>query len=243
MLKKYIKSINIGNVCLKNNIFLAPMAGVTDLSFRYICNKYGIGAGVSEMISAKGLIYNDKKTIKLMEMYIGESPKIIQIFGNDEEILKKVVIKLNNLNSVDIIDFNLGCPAPKIIKNGEGAALLKDINKVESVISAIMSVAKKPVTVKMRTGYMAKDVIAIDVARICEKYGVSAITVHGRSKEDYYFGEVNLEVIKKVKQSVKIPVIGNGDIVDIESAKNMFKHTGVDAIMIGRAAMRESLDL
>lgn len=243
MLKKYIKEINIGNIHLKNNVFLAPMAGVTDLPFRYICSKFGALNSVTEMVSAKALIYNDKKTYEIMDMYEGEYPRIVQIFGSDEQVLKEVVLKLNDMESVDIIDFNLGCPAPKVVKNGDGSRLLEDMKKVESVISAIMSVAKKPVTVKTRTGYTSKDITVISVAKICEKYSVSAITVHGRNREDYYSGKVDVDIIKKVKESVKIPVIANGDIIDLESAEKMFEYTGADGIMIGRAAMRKSLDI
>lgn len=237
MINKYIKEICIGNVKLKNNVLLAPMAGVTDVNFRYICNRYNPGAMETEMVSAKGLVYKDEKTQKILDTFDTEYPRIIQIFGSDEEILKQAVLKLNEMDTVDIIDFNLGCPAPKITKNGDGAALLKDLNKVENIIKAIMSVATKPVMVKTRVGYNKGTITAIDVAKLCEKYGVAAITIHGRTKEDYYTGTVDLDTIKKVKESVDILVIGNGDIVDVLSAEKMFEYTGVDAIMIGRASL------
>ena len=166
----------------------------------------------------------------------GENPKIVQIFGSEADVLMEVVERLNNNSDVDIIDFNLGCPAHKVVKNGDGSELLKDLGKVEYLISSIMSVAKKPVTVKTRAGYDANRITAVDVAKICEKYGVSAITIHGRTKAQGYTGKADLEIIKKVKESVTIPVIGNGDVVDIESACIMFEKTGADAIMIGRAA-------
>lgn len=238
MIKKYIKGLSIGGIYLKNNVFLAPMAGVTDVSFRYICSKFNVGAKVTEMISAKGLMYNDKKTLKLMEMHDNEFPRIVQIFGSEEEVLKQTIMKINKLDYVDIIDFNIGCPAPKVVKNGDGAELLLNVDKIESLITQMMSVTQKPITVKMRIGYTSNNIVAIDVAKICEKCGIAAITIHGRTKQDLYTGKVNLDVIKKVKESVNIPVIGNGDIIDINSAIEMFEYTKVDAIMIGRASMR-----
>lgn len=238
MLKEYIKSIKIGNLEVKNNVFLAPMAGVTDVVFRYICNKYGgVVYTPTEMVSTKGLVYNDKKTHKIMDGYQGEYPRVVQIFGSDVEVLKKVVEKFNQDKSIDIIDFNMGCPAPKVVKNGDGSELLKDLDKAEKIISGIMSVAKKPVTVKTRLGYDRNHLTAIKVAKMCEKYGVSLITIHGRTKDEYYQGTADIEEIKKVKDAVKIPVIGNGDITGIDSAKSMFEYTKVDGIMIGRAAL------
>ena len=234
---EYIKELKIGNFVLKNNVILAPMVGVTDLPFRRICRKYGVGATISEMVSAKGLIYKDKKTHKIMDMDEDEYPKIVQIFGSDVEVLKQVVEKLNNLDTVDIIDFNMGCPATKVVKNGDGSKLLEDLDKVEEIIKGIMEVSKKPITVKTRLGYTRKEMTAVKVAKMCEKYGVAAITIHGRYKEDYFTGKVDLDGIKLVKEAVSIPVIGNGDIVDSKSAKEMFEYTGVDGIMIGRAVL------
>ncbi len=232
-----IKEVKIGNITVPNNVFLAPMAGVTDLPFRYICHKYGgVCYAPTEMVSAKGLIYQDKKTHKIMDMYENESPKVVQIFGSDPEVLKKVVEKLNKSEDVDIIDINMGCPAPKIVKNGDGSKLLENLDKVEEIIREVMSVAIKPVTIKTRKGYYTDKPTAIEVAKLCEKYGVSAVCIHGRSKEEYYSGTADLDVIREVKNSVSIPVIANGDITSLEKAEEVFHYTGADAIMVGRAA-------
>lgn len=235
---EYIKEIKIGDIKVKNNVFLAPMAGVTDMPFRYICNKYGkVDYMPTEMVSTKGLIYKDFKTHKIMDMFDYENPKVVQIFGSDIEIIKEVVLRLNENKNVDIIDFNMGCPAPKVVKNGDGSELLKDLNKVEEIIKVLTTYSKKPVTIKTRTGLTDDEITVYEVAKLCEKYNVAALTVHGRTKKQAYTGSANLEIIKKVKESVKIPVIGNGDVVDINSAKVMFEKTGVDGIMIGRAAL------
>lgn len=236
-MENLVKEIKIGNVVVPNNVFLAPMAGVTDLPFRYICHKYGgVVYAPTEMVSAKGLVYQDKKTHKIMDMYEGESPKVVQIFGSEPDILKQVVERLNASDDVDIIDINMGCPAPKIVKNGDGSKLLENLDKVEEIICAVMSVAAKPVTIKTRKGYYKDKPTAVEVARICEKYGVSAICIHGRSKEEYYAGVADWDIIKEVKRTVSIPVIANGDVTSLEKAKEMFEYTGADAIMVGRAA-------
>ncbi|MBR5228043.1 MAG: tRNA dihydrouridine synthase DusB [Clostridia bacterium] len=229
--------MKIGDITLKNNVFLAPMAGVTDLPFRYICNKYGgVEYTPTEMVSAKGLVYNDKKTHKIMDGYIGENPRVIQIFGSEPEVLKEVVLRLNEYQDVDIIDINMGCPAPKIVKNGDGSKLLENLEKVEEIIKTVTEVSKKPITIKTRKGYYKDKPTAIQVAKICEKYKVAAICIHGRSKEEYYGGKADWDIIKEVKENVTIPVIANGDVMDIASAKEILEYTKADAIMIGRAA-------
>jgi len=236
-MNKYVKEINIGNVKLKNNIFLAPMAGITDLPFRYICKKFNPGLMCTEMVSAKGLVYEDIKTNKMLTLLENERPSCVQIFGSDKEDIKKAIEKLNSIEEIDIIDINMGCPAPKVTKNGDGSALLKDLDKIDEILKVATKVSKKPITVKFRIGYYKNQNIAVEVAKICEKNNVSAITVHGRTKEQMYTGKNDLDAIKAVKEAVGIPVIGNGDITDIESAKHMFEYTGVDGIMIARGAM------
>lgn len=236
-MNEYIKEINIGNVKIKNNVFLAPMAGITDLPFRYICKKFKPGLMYTEMVSAKGLVYEDIKTNKLLTLLKDERPSAVQIFGSEIEDIKGAIEKLNEIEEIDIIDINMGCPAPKVTKNGDGSALLKDLDKIDRITKVAVETSKKPVTVKFRIGYSKNDNVAVEVAKICEKNGISAITVHGRTKEQMYTGINNLDAIKKVKEAVSIPVIGNGDIVDIASARKMFEYTKVDGIMIARGAM------
>ena len=216
-LKDYIKKIKIGDITVKYNVFLAPMAGVTDLPFRYICSKYGgVVYTQTEMVSTKGLVYRDKKTHKIMDMYEGENPKVIQIFGSEVDVIKKVVEKLNENDNVDIIDFNMGCPAPKVVKNGDGSELLKDLNKVEEIIKVLTSTSKKPVTIKTRLGYNNDILTAVKVAKLCEKYGVKMLTIHGRTKEQLYTGKANLDKIKESRfnsLSLKSPLfLGNTPI-------------------------------
>ena len=231
----YLKKLKIGNVELENNIILAPMAGITDLPFRVICKEYGAGLVCTEMVSSRALFYSDEKTKKLLNTNNEKRPISFQIFGSDEETFEFSANYLNNI--ADIIDINMGCPAPKVVKNGDGSKLLLDLEKAEKLIKAVVKNAKVPVTLKIRKGWDKEHIVATKVAQIAEKNGISAITVHGRTRTEFFSGEVDLDIIKKVKESVNIPVIGNGNIVDEKSARKMFEYTGVDGIMIGRGAL------
>lgn len=231
----YLKELNIGNVKCKNNIFLAPMAGITDLPFRLICEKFEPGLVVTEMVSSKALLYNDEKTKKLLNVDGEKRPISMQIFGSDEEAMAYGAKYVSSL--ADIVDINMGCPAPKVTKNGDGSKLLLDLDKAERVIDSVVKNSIKPVTLKIRLGWDNEHIVATEVAKLAETLGVSAIIVHGRTRDEYYSGKANLDEIRKVKEAVNIPVIGNGDIVDEETAKAMFEKTGVDGVMIGRAAI------
>ena len=228
----YIKKLKIGNVELENNLILAPMAGITDLPFRIICKEFGAGMVCTEMVSAKAIFYNDKKTLKLLNTEGEKRPISFQIFGSDEESMGYAAKYISEF--ADILDINMGCPAPKVVKNGDGSKLLLDLEKARNIIKVVVKNSKVPVTLKIRLGWDKDHIVATDIAKIAEEEGISAITVHGRTRTEFYSGSANLDIIKKVKQSVKIPVIGNGDIIDEDSAENMFKYTGVDGIMIGR---------
>ena len=238
MLEKYIKKLNIGTVEVKNNVFLGPMAGVTDIAFRTICRKFGPpGLTFTEMASSKAMEFNSKKTEDILKIPKEERPSAVQIFGSNSETIKNTILKLNDIEDIDIIDITMGCPAPKLVKNGDGAGLLLDLNNIDKILKEAVKVSKKPITVKTRKGFNNSKITAVDVAKICENNGVKMITIHGRTREEYYSGKADLDIIAKVKQSVKIPVIGNGDIVDVNSALNMFLKTHVDGIMISRGAM------
>lgn len=230
----YLKKLKIGNVELKNNIILAPMAGITDLPFRMICKKFNPGLVCTEMISSKAIFYNDSKTKKLMNTKGEKRPVSFQIFGSDTQTMGFASKYISQF--ADIIDINMGCPAPKVVKNGDGSKLLLNLEEAEEIIKSVVEGSSVPVTLKIRKGWDYNNIVAVQIAQIAERAGVSAITVHGRTRSEFYTGKVDLDIIKQVKASVGIPVIGNGDIIDEESALKMFGYTGVDGIMVGRGA-------
>lgn len=232
----YLHKLKIKNVELENNIFLAPMAGITDLPFRLICKEFRPGLVFTEMISSKGIFYNDEKTIKLMNMEGEKRPVAVQIFGSDLETIEYATKYVSKY--ADIIDINMGCPAPKVVKNGDGSRLLLNLELIGKIVeTAVKNSNGIPISVKIRKGWDKENIVAIEAAKIIESAGASMLTIHGRTRDEYYSGNVDLEIIKRVKESVNIPVIGNGDIIDENSAIRMFEYTGVDGIMIGRGSL------
>lgn len=230
--------MKIGNVELKNNVFLAPMAGVTDLAFRIICREMGAGLVVTEMVSAKAMYYNDEKTDELTIIDERERPIALQIFGSDPMIMANIVEnKLNKRCDIDIIDINMGCPAPKIVKNGDGCALMKDPKLVKEIVTNVVKASNKPVTVKFRMGWDEKNINGEDIAKISEDAGASALTIHARTRDMFYSGEADWSFIKRIKESVSIPVIGNGDVFEPEDGLRLLKETKCDGIAIGRGSM------
>lgn len=221
----------------KNSILLAPMAGITDSAFRKICKKYGADVTVSEMISSKGIYYRDKKTSSLMHYTAQEEPIIIQIFGNDSECMKNAAEYINLHSTPAAVDINMGCPAPKIFQNGDGCALMKDPDKAYKIIRSVKQVSTFPVSVKFRSGIDSEHINAVEFAKMCQSAGADFITVHGRTRSQFYSGKSDIEIIKSVVSGVSIPVIANGDITDAVSAKHMLDYTGAYGIMIGRAAL------
>ncbi|HIQ75107.1 MAG TPA: tRNA dihydrouridine synthase DusB [Candidatus Cottocaccamicrobium excrementipullorum] len=227
--------LKIGNVVLDNNLILAPMAGVTDLPYRLICREMGCGMVVTEMVSAKAILYRNKNTKALLEVKEEERPAAVQLFGSDPDILGEIAAQIEE-GPYDMIDLNMGCPVPKIVNNGEGSALMKDPKKVEKILSSMVRHVKKPVTVKFRKGFTEETANAVEIARIAESCGVAAVAVHGRTREQYYSGKADWKIIHQVKEAVKIPVIGNGDVFKPEDAKRMLDETGCDGVMIARGA-------
>ena len=230
----YLHKLKIGDVELPNNLILAPMAGVTNLPFRKVCKKFGPGMVCTEMASSKAIFHDDTKTKRLFNTQGEQRPISFQIFGSDEETMAysaKYVSKF-----ADIIDINMGCPAPKVVKNGDGSKLLTDLEQAKKVMQAVVKNSEVPVTLKIRKGWDKDNIVAVEVAKIAEEVGISAITVHGRTRSEFYTGKADWDIIRKVKESVNIPVIGNGDIVDEETALEMFEKTNVDGIMIGRGS-------
>ncbi|MDF2892241.1 MAG: TIM-barrel protein nifR3 family [Clostridia bacterium] len=227
--------MKIGNIELANNVFLAPMAGVTDMAYRAICKQFGCGLTYTEMVSAKGMYYKSENTRELMALAPEEQPAAIQIFGSDADILAGIAAEVQAAGA-DIIDINMGCPTPKIVKNGDGSALMLKPELVAEIVKKVAAAVTVPVTVKIRKGWDEHHINAVEIAQVAEQNGAKAVTVHGRTREQFYSGQADWEIIKKVKQAVGIPVIGNGDVVSPETADKMLELTGCDGIMIGRGA-------
>jgi len=223
----------IGNVRINGNIVLAPMAGVTDMPFRIICKEMGADLVYTEMISAKGLLYDGRNTEALLATSDMERPVSVQLFGNDPYVLGEQARKIEDRN-FDILDINMGCPVTKVVRNGEGCALMKEPKRIGEIIRSVTKAIKKPVTIKIRKGYDESGVNAVECAKVAEDGGVSAIAVHGRTRDQLYGGKVDMDVIRQVKDAVSVPIIGNGDVFTPEQAKEMLLHTGCDAVMVAR---------
>jgi tRNA-dihydrouridine synthase B len=229
--------MKIGNIELKSNVVLAPMAGITDKTYRMICKKFGAGLVCTEMISAKGLLYNDKKTHTLMDIDVGDTPVSLQIFGSDPDIMEKIVIeKLNHMDTFQILDINMGCPAPKIVKNGDGSALMKNPKLAGEIMKRVKAASNKPVTVKFRKGWNDENINFLEIGRIAQESGIDTVILHGRTREQFYSGKADWDAIRELKENVDIPVIGNGDIFTPKDVMDMLEYTKCDGVMIGRGA-------
>ena len=229
-----MQQLKIGNVILDNNLILAPMAGVSDLPFRLLCKEQGAGLVCMEMISAKAIYYQNKNTESLLEIHPDEGDVSLQLFGSDPKIMSEMAKKIEE-RPFSILDVNMGCPVPKVVNNHEGSALMKNPKLVGEIVTALVKAIKKPVTIKIRAGFSDNDRNAVEIAKIAQECGASAVAVHGRTREQYYSGNADWDIIAQVKDALSIPVIGNGDVVDGKSAKALVEATGCDGIMIGRA--------
>lgn len=230
-----MKKLKIGNVELENRYILGPMAGVTDLPFRLLCKEQGAGLLCMEMVSAKAIMYNNRNTESLLTIHPQETPVSLQLFGSDPKILSEMARRIKE-RPFAILDVNMGCPVPKVVRNGEGSALMKEPKLVYEIVSALVKAIEKPVTVKIRKGFDDEHVNAVEIAKIIEEAGASAVAVHGRTREQYYSGKADWDIIRQVKEAVSIPVIGNGDVTTPEKADELVRQTGCDGIMIARGA-------
>lgn len=226
--------LQIGDVILKNNVILAPMAGVTDLPFRLLCKEQGAGLLCMEMVSAKAIYYNNKNTETLMQIEPEERPVSLQLFGSDSVIMSEMAKRIED-RPFDILDINMGCPVPKVVNNGEGSALMKNPGLVRKIVTSVSKAIKKPLTVKIRKGFDENNINAVEIAKIIEDSGAAAVAVHGRTRQQYYSGKADWDIIRQVKEAVSIPVIGNGDVDSPQKAKQLLEETGCDGIMVGRA--------